>query len=84
MGNTILSWKKVDEIRMHHRIGGWPYSRIAKEYGISKGHVSEIINGKIWIEGKHYSNSKNMAYVPNQTYIVENWDPNKPPQADKY
>lgn len=70
MGNTKLTWEKVEEIRLHHQYGGLSYKKISEMYNISKGHISEIINGKIWIKGKHYAFSKNVEpYVTGKLSI---------------
>lgn len=55
MGNKVLTWEIVREIRSLKFGQGWPHSEIAKRFNISKGHVSEIINNHIWIEGKIYA-----------------------------
>lgn len=53
MGNTILNWQIVRSIREEHKNGS-SYSILSKKYGISKGHISSLINNKTWIEGKEY------------------------------
>lgn len=55
MGNKVLSWEIVRDIRELRFGQGWPYSAIAAKFDISKGHVSDIINNHIWIEGKLYA-----------------------------
>jgi HNH endonuclease len=54
MGNKVLDWDTVRIIRELKK-GGVPHNHIAARFNISKGHVSEIINNKIWIEGKEYA-----------------------------
>lgn len=53
MGNKKLNWGTVSEIRRMKRLG-FSHSSICLTFNISKGHVSEIVNNKIWIEGKNY------------------------------
>jgi hypothetical protein len=53
MGNTVLTWEIVRVIR-HLRNAWVPQKRLASQFNISKGHVSDIVNNKIWIEGKAY------------------------------
>lgn len=55
MGNARLDWEKVRTIRDLHKLVGVPYSRIAIGFNISKGHVSQIVNNEIWVEGKQYA-----------------------------
>lgn len=50
--NFVLSYEIAEEIRQMRKIGH-TYSEICKRYGISKGHVSEIVNGKIWKQNIH-------------------------------
>jgi len=45
--NAKLSFKIADEIR-ELRKGGASYRELCQKYNISKGHVSEIVNNKIW------------------------------------
>lgn len=54
MGNKVLSWEDVREIRHEKKHFFRSHSELAQMYGISKGHVSDIVNNKIWIEGKAY------------------------------
>lgn len=56
MGNKVLDWEKVRTIRSLKK-DGVPHSHIGARFGISKGHVSEIVNNHIWIEGKEYATS---------------------------
>lgn len=60
MGNIVLNWAIVRAIRSLSK-NGVSYREISAEYGISKGHISEIVNNHIWIEGKEYAppNSSN-------------------------
>lgn len=46
--NFKLSFEIADEIRQL-RAQGWPYRALCEKYEISKGHVSEIVNRKIWV-----------------------------------
>lgn len=55
VGNKVLDWDTVRIIRQLST-GGIPYSQLVTRFGISKGHVSQIINNEIWIEGKQYAN----------------------------
>lgn len=55
MGNKVLNWTIVLEIRRMKSELRTSHSQLSKLFGISKGHVSEIINHKIWIEGKVYA-----------------------------
>lgn len=54
MGNKVLDWDKVRIIRGLNQ-SGVSHSEIGKIYDISKGHVSQIVNRQIWIEGKAYA-----------------------------
>lgn len=54
IGNAVLNWEKVRAVRADRALG-LTYKQIVEKYGISKGHVSEIVNNKIWIEGYEYS-----------------------------
>lgn len=47
-GNTKLSFEIADEIREKKRQGK-THKELCEEYKISKGHVSEIVNNKIWV-----------------------------------
>ena len=53
MGNKVLDWDKVRSIRALS--AEHSYTEISALYGISKGHVSQIVNNEIWIEGKNYA-----------------------------
>lgn len=57
MGHRVLDWETVRVIRhfSNYRIS---YREISAQFGISKGHISEIVNNQIWIEGKAYHVSK--------------------------
>lgn len=55
IGNAVLNWELVRKIRKEYETLKTPYRLMAKKYNISKGHISEIINNNIWIEGKEYS-----------------------------
>lgn len=57
MGNTVLDWDKVRSIRSLSQ--EYTYSQISELYGISKGHISQIVNNEIWIEGKMYHGVQN-------------------------
>lgn len=53
MGNKVLNWEKIREIRLLSQ-NGVSYRDIKSKYNISKGHISQIIRNEIWIEGKVY------------------------------
>lgn len=53
MGNKVLTWEIVRAIRLEHQSGS-SYRVLSNKYGISKGHISSLINCKTWIEGKEY------------------------------
>lgn len=53
MGNVVLNWEIVRSIRKEH-LEGSSYGILSSKYGISKGHISSLINKKTWIEGKEY------------------------------
>lgn len=55
MGNKVLTWEIVREIRYLKKELGYSHNTLANNYGISKGHVSQIITQAIWIEGKEYA-----------------------------
>lgn len=54
MGNVVLSWEVVRVIRMMYD-GHVTLKRLSAQFNISKGHASQIVNNKIWIEGKEYA-----------------------------
>lgn len=54
MGNKVLDWETIRIIR-NLKQGGIPHSQLASRFNISKGHVSQIVNNEIWIEGKIYA-----------------------------
>jgi len=47
-GNTVLSFEIANEIREKKKLG-LTHKQLCEEYGLSKGHISEIVNNKIWI-----------------------------------
>lgn len=47
-GNTVIDLAIANTIREEHKTG-IPYSKLSLKYGLSKGHISEIINNKIWV-----------------------------------
>lgn len=47
--NTVISMEIAMEIRQLRR-EGWKYEALVEKFDISKGHVSDIVNNKIWIE----------------------------------
>lgn len=47
--NAVLSFAIAEEIRLLSR-NGMSYGKISEKFGISKGHISEIVNYKIWNE----------------------------------
>lgn len=53
MGNRVLTWDIVRQIRFE-KTQGLSHKTLALKYNISKGHVSEIVNNKIWIWGHNY------------------------------
>lgn len=63
MGNKVLSWKIVRDIRELRFGQGWTLSAIGEKFDISKGHVSDIINNHIWIEGKIYAGDQTEGEV---------------------
>lgn len=54
IGNAVLNWEKVRAIRADRALG-LTYRQLVEKYDISKGHVSEIVNHRIWVEGYEYS-----------------------------
>lgn len=54
MGNKVLNWEKVRAIR-GLKVSGFSHNKISEMFNISKGHVSQIVNNEIWIEGKTYA-----------------------------
>jgi HNH endonuclease len=46
-GNTVINFDIADEIRAKKKLG-ITHKILCKEYGLSKGHISEIVNNKIW------------------------------------
>lgn len=54
MGNKVLNWSIVEEIRRMKSQMGMTHEAIGQMFHISKGHVSQIVNNEIWIEGKIY------------------------------
>jgi len=45
--NTVINFNIAEEIRALSA-AGTPYSVLSTKYGISKGHISDIVNRKIW------------------------------------
>ena len=45
---AILNWEKVNEIRNKYKNNYGSYSKISKEYGVSRSCIASIINNKIW------------------------------------
>jgi hypothetical protein len=54
MGNKTLNWEVIRELR-NDRKSGMTYRMLRQKYHISKGHISQIVLNKIWIEGKEYA-----------------------------
>lgn len=54
MQNARLNFEIADEIR-ELRKQGWTYKQLVDKFKISKGHVSEIVNNKIWVNRKYES-----------------------------
>lgn len=54
MGNARLNWESVRQLRMLKTEQNLTHEQLSREFGISKGHVSQIVNNEIWIEGKKY------------------------------
>ena len=54
MGHVKLTWEIVRAIRAE-KAQGATHRQLVDKYNVSKGHVSEIVNNKIWIEGYNYS-----------------------------
>lgn len=48
-GNCKLSFEIADQIRKE-KLSGATHSQLVAKYGISKGHVSQIVNNKIWFK----------------------------------
>jgi hypothetical protein len=44
---TVINFKIADRIRELKR-EGWTHKRLCEKYGLSKGHISMIVNNKIW------------------------------------
>ena len=53
IGNCILNWEIVDQIRAE-KLAGATHKALALKFDISKGHISEIVNHRIWIKNKEY------------------------------
>lgn len=45
-----LTWEKVREIRRIYSEGGQTQRSLASEYGVSKGAIQALLEGKSWIE----------------------------------
>jgi hypothetical protein len=43
-----LTWEQVNEMRARYAAGGTSYSRLARQYGVSAGHIGGIIRRKFW------------------------------------
>lgn len=43
-----LSEEDVEEIRHHANVSNMTRKKLARRYGIDKGHLSKIINRKVW------------------------------------
>ncbi len=54
--NSKLTYQIAEEIRKIRKETGLSYSKIGAMFDISKGHVSDIVNNRIWnIDVKQYS-----------------------------
>jgi len=49
-GNVKLNWEKVRAIRKEYSEGGTLQRELAEKYNISRCHISDIINNKVWKE----------------------------------
>lgn len=47
--NAVLNFEIADEIRVL-KAKGWSLNQLSKKYGKSKGHLSAIVNNKIWVK----------------------------------
>lgn len=47
-GNTVIIFDIADEIREKKK-QGLTHKQLCQEYNLSKGHISEIVNNKIWV-----------------------------------
>lgn len=54
IGNCVLTWEVVDQIRAE-KLAGATHKELTVKFGLSKGHISEIVNHKIWIKNKEYT-----------------------------
>lgn len=48
IGNSKINFEVADAIREDAFVNGLSYSKLRQKYGLGKGHVSAIINNKIW------------------------------------
>lgn len=49
-GRAVLDWALVREIRRRYKDGQGGYTTLAREYGVTRGCIRDIVKLKTWIE----------------------------------
>lgn len=47
-GNARLTAKQISKIREKYATGSVPIGELAKDFGVSKGHICNIVHRKVW------------------------------------
>lgn len=58
MGKIKLTIPKVRNIRKLYKTGNWTHLMLSKRYGVSRGHITKVINKMRWDE-KNYPELRN-------------------------
>jgi hypothetical protein len=53
MGAIKLSPTKVRNIRNLYRAGGWTHLLLSVKYGVSRGHITKVINKMRWNDSNY-------------------------------
>jgi hypothetical protein len=53
MGAIKLSPTKVRNIRNLYRSGGWTHLLLSVKYGVSRGHITKVINKMRWNDSNY-------------------------------
>ena len=54
-GRAKLTWEQVTEIRQRHAAGEGGYGTLAREYGIARSAIADIIKNRHWVVGENGS-----------------------------
>ena len=80
IGNKVLDWGKVRHIRSL-KTQGLSHSELGRMFNISKGHVSQIVNNEIWIEGKLYASPNESS--PRESVLVQSPSHESPTPSER-